>query len=80
MSDKQHNEGHWGSHSHSSKTTQIDNQPSVTTGNDLSAKGTFDHGKPVVTESHASTFTDQGHPGTLEYKEKDCGQHPKSIK
>ncbi|UJR25701.1 hypothetical protein I4U23_007052 [Adineta vaga] len=75
MSNKAQGEGHWESHSYSAQTTKIGDNPSVTVGKEASAEGTFDHGKPVVTETHATTFSDKDHPGSLEYKDQQ-----KSIK
>ncbi|CAF1451990.1 unnamed protein product [Rotaria sordida] len=80
MSDKQQHENHWESHKYTSTTTQIGNQPSVTIGRNISAGGNFDHGEPVATEAHAIIFSDQGHVGTFEYKEKAIDKHPNSIK
>ncbi|CAF0854609.1 unnamed protein product [Adineta ricciae] len=78
MSDKGQTEGHWESHSYASRTTQVGDSPAITVGKEASAQGTFDHGKPVVTESHATSFSDKGHPGTLEYKDANADQQ-KSI-
>ncbi|CAF1253179.1 unnamed protein product [Adineta steineri] len=79
MSDKAQSEGHWESHSYASQTTKVGDNPSVTIGKEASAEGSFDHGKPVVADSHATTFTDKGHPGTIEYKDQSADQQ-KSIK
>ncbi|CAF1219447.1 unnamed protein product [Adineta steineri] len=79
MSDHSKTEGHWESHSYSSKTTKIGDNPAVVTGKEADAEGAFDHGKPVVTESHATSFSNVGHPNKIDYKDESSGNH-KSIK
>ena len=47
MSDKAQSEGHWESHSYSSQTTKVGDNPSVTVGKEASAEGNFDVSKFV---------------------------------
>ncbi|CAF1430886.1 unnamed protein product [Didymodactylos carnosus] len=70
---QQQGEGHWETHSYSSKTTKVGDQPAQTVGAESAAQGTFDHGKPVVNDSETVKFTDKGHPGTLEYSNQSGG-------
>ncbi|CAF1175492.1 unnamed protein product [Adineta ricciae] len=72
-------EGHWETHSHSSSSVKVGDNPAIVKGKDASAEGAFDHGKPIVTASHSSSYTNEGHPNTLEIKD-ESGAHQKSIK
>ncbi|CAF1255940.1 unnamed protein product [Didymodactylos carnosus] len=67
---QQQSGGVWESHSSSSKTTKVDNQPFQTVGSEADAKGIIDQGKTIVTDSQKVGFTDKGHPGTLEYSKQ----------
>ncbi|CAF1207107.1 unnamed protein product [Rotaria sordida] len=79
MSNQPTNQGHWESHQYQSSSSKIGNNPATVTGNEASAEGTFDHGKPVVIDSHATSFTNQGHPDRIEYKD-ESGNQQRSIK
>ncbi|UJR23229.1 hypothetical protein I4U23_026248 [Adineta vaga] len=79
MSDHSKTEGHWETHSHSASSVKIGDNPAIVKGKDASAEGTFDHGKTVVSDAHASSYTNEGHPDRLEIKD-ESGTHQKSIK
>ncbi|CAF1102370.1 unnamed protein product [Rotaria sp. Silwood1] len=79
MSDKSASQGHWEAHSHAAKSTKIGDNPAIVTGKEASAEGTFDQGRPVVTDSHETSFTNQGHPDRIEYRD-ESGNQQRSIK
>ncbi|CAM4823065.1 unnamed protein product [Rotaria magnacalcarata] len=79
MSDQSTNQGHWETHSYASKTNKIGDNPPIISGKETMAEGTFDHGKPVVTDSRDTSFTNKGHPNTIEYKD-NSGNQQRTIK
>ncbi|CAF2886124.1 unnamed protein product [Rotaria sp. Silwood2] len=78
MSDRSANQGHWETHSYASAATKIGDNPPRVVGKEASAQGTFEQGTPVVTDSHATSFTNQGHPDRIEYKD-ESGNQQRSI-